>query len=132
MLDIGWTEIAVIVVIAIVVIGPKDLPKAMRTVAQMIGKVKAMMREFQNNIDDMIKETELEEVKNQISAVRNMNLENKISETIDKEGDLTKSMDFSKEAADFDKSMKDASSDDKKPAAVIDASSKDDPSDKKS
>lgn len=132
MLDIGWTEIAVIVVIAIVVIGPKDLPKAMRTVAQMIGKVKAMMREFQSNIDDMIKETELEEVKNQISSVRNMNLENQISEAIDKDGELTKSMDFSKEAADFDKSMKDGISKDQKPAAVTDASSKDDQSDKKS
>lgn len=132
MLDIGWTEIAVIVVIAIVVIGPKDLPKAMRTVAQMIGKVKAMMREFQSNIDDMIKETELEEVKNQISSVRNMNLENKISETIDKDGDLTKSMDFSKEAADFDKSMKEGTSEEKKPAAVTDASPQDEPSDKKS
>lgn len=125
MLDIGWTEIAVILIIAILVVGPKDLPKAMRSVAKIVGKVKAMMREFQGNIDEMIKETELEEVKNQISSARHMNLNNKISEAIDSDGELTKSMDFSKETADFNKSVQE----DKKPA---DTASHTDPKDKKS
>ncbi|NVK18235.1 MAG: twin-arginine translocase subunit TatB [Methylocystaceae bacterium] len=122
MLDIGWTEIAIILVIAILVVGPKDLPKAMRSVAKMVGKVKAMMREFQSNIDDMIKETELEEVKNQISSARHMNLDNKISETIDSDGELKKSMDFSKETDDFNKSMQETD----KPAKITsDPDSKD-------
>lgn len=122
MLDIGWTEIAVILVIAILVVGPKDLPKAMRSVAKIVGKVKAMMREFQGNIDEMIKETELEEVKNQISSARHMNLDNKISETIDSDGELSKSMDLSKEAADFNKSMQDS---DKPAEKASDTDSKD-------
>ncbi|SCA54926.1 hypothetical protein MTBPR1_10173 [Candidatus Terasakiella magnetica] len=111
MLDIGWTEIASIVIIAVLVIGPKDLPKAMRSVARMVGKVKGMMREFQSNIDDMIKETELEEVKKQIQSVRSEDFSRKIEETVDKDGDLTKAVDFSKEAADFNNSMKESSSD---------------------
>jgi len=122
MLDIGWTEIAVILVIAILVVGPKDLPKAMRSVAKIVGKVKAMMREFQGNIDEMIKETELEEVKNQISSARHMNLDNKISETIDSDGELSKSMDLSKEAADFNKSMQES---DKPAEKASDKDSKD-------
>jgi sec-independent protein translocase protein TatB len=107
MLDIGWTEIATIVILAILVIGPKDLPKAMKSVAKMIGKVKAMMREFQNNIDDMIKETELDEVKKQIQSINTPDFKNKIMQTVDKDGELAKSMDLSKEAADFNKEMAD-------------------------
>ncbi|WP_135078145.1 Sec-independent protein translocase protein TatB [Terasakiella sp. SH-1] len=116
MLDIGWTEIASIVIIAILVIGPKDLPKAMRSVARMIGKVKGMIREFQSNIDDMIKETELEEVKNQIQSVRTADINRKIEETVDSKGEITKAMDFSQEAADFNKSMQESSDTTAKPA----------------
>lgn len=107
MLDIGWTEIATIAVLAILVIGPKDLPKAMRSIAKIIGKVKAMMREFQSNIDEMIKETELEEVKKQIQSVNSPEFKNKILETVDKDGEIAKTMDLSKEAADFNKDMAD-------------------------
>jgi sec-independent protein translocase protein TatB len=105
MLDIGWTEIAIIVIIAILIIGPKDLPKAMRTVAHMIGKVKGMMREFQNNIDDMIKETELEEVKKQVQSLRHGDLSQTIESTIDKDGSIKKAMDFQEENESFDQSM---------------------------
>jgi sec-independent protein translocase protein TatB len=110
MLDIGWTEVVTIVILAVLVIGPKDLPKAMRTVARMIGKIKAMMREFQGNIDEMIKETELEEVKKQISSARTMDLNAKMQETIDPKREMDKALDFSEEAADFNKSMKESSS----------------------
>ncbi|MBT7979508.1 MAG: twin-arginine translocase subunit TatB, partial [Rhodospirillaceae bacterium] len=56
MLDIGWTEILVIAVVAIVVIGPKDLPRALRTVGQWVGKARAMSRDLQNSVNDMISE----------------------------------------------------------------------------
>ncbi len=108
MFDIGWTEITAIVIIAVLVIGPKDLPKAMRTVAKWVGKVKGMMREFQGNIDEMIKETELEEVKNQISSARTYDVNSAVSKTIDPEGEMSKAMDFSKESADFNASMKES------------------------
>lgn len=110
MLDIGWTEIATIAIIAIIIIGPRDLPKAMRSLAKMIGKAKAMMREFQSNIDDLIKESELEEVKKQIQSARNFDIKSKISETIDPDGEIEKSMDMSKEVSDFNKSLKDDTS----------------------
>ncbi|MDV7338760.1 Sec-independent protein translocase protein TatB [Terasakiella sp. A23] len=132
MLDIGWTEIAVIIVIAILVVGPKDLPKAMRSVAKIVGKVKAMMREFQGNIDEMIKETELEEVKNQISSARTMDWDNKISETVDKDGELSKAMDFSKEAAEFNQSMQDRDKKEEPKEIASSDSAPEAPTDKKS
>lgn len=51
MLDIGWTELLIIGVVALVVVGPKDLPKMFRTVGQFMGKARAMAREFQRAMD---------------------------------------------------------------------------------
>jgi sec-independent protein translocase protein TatB len=66
MFDIGWTELVVIAVVAIVVIGPKDLPRAMRTVGQFTGKLKRMAREFQGQFNEAIREAELDDVKKSI------------------------------------------------------------------
>jgi len=62
MFDIGWTELVVIAVVAIVVIGPKDLPRAMRAVGQWVGKVRGMARHFTLGIENMMREAELEEM----------------------------------------------------------------------
>ena len=61
MFDIGWTEMLVVAVVALLVIGPKDLPRALRTVGHWVGKVKGIAREFQDSVDDMVRESELEE-----------------------------------------------------------------------
>jgi len=108
MFDIGWTEIVTIVILAVLIIGPRDLPKAMRALAKMVGKAKAMMREFQSNVDDMIKDTELEEVKNSIQSARSFDVKSQIAKTLDSDGTIEKSMDLSKEAAAFNDSMKDS------------------------
>ncbi len=63
MLDIGWMEMLLVAMVALVVIGPKDLPRALRTAGQWVGKVKGVAREFQNSMDDMIRESELEEIR---------------------------------------------------------------------
>ncbi len=63
MLDIGWSEMFLIAVVAIVVIGPKELPRALRTVGQWIGKARAMTRDLQNSVNDMIAEAELEDLR---------------------------------------------------------------------
>ncbi len=88
MFDIGWSEIAIITTVAIIIIGPKDLPKVLRTVGQWIGKAKAMAREFQSSIDDVIKETELDEVTKQINQASHLDINEKITKAIDKDGEL--------------------------------------------
>jgi sec-independent protein translocase protein TatB len=62
MFDIGAAELLVIVVVAIIVIGPKDMPRAMRTAGSWIGKVRKVSAHFRSGIDTMIREAELEEM----------------------------------------------------------------------
>lgn len=62
MFDIGYTELLVIAIVALVVIGPKDLPRVMRTVGQWVGRARGMARHFRSGIDTMMREAELEEM----------------------------------------------------------------------
>ena len=88
MLDIGWTEILVITVVALFIVGPKDIPKALRTVGIWLGKLKSLSREFQNTVEDAVRESELDEVKKQIESAKN-DFTKGMTETIDSEGELT-------------------------------------------
>lgn len=65
MFDVGPSELLLIVVVAVVVIGPKDLPRALYKIGQVIGKAKGMARHFRTGIDAMIREAELEELQKQ-------------------------------------------------------------------
>lgn len=62
MLDIVPAHLVVVAIVAMVVIGPKDLPRVMRVVGQWTGKARAMARHFRSGIDAMIREAELEEM----------------------------------------------------------------------
>src|SRR5262249_62348733 len=70
MFDIGWSELLVIAVVAIVVVGPKDLPRLMRTFGHYAGKLRRAAADFQRQFEDAIRETEMEEVKKAIESVR--------------------------------------------------------------
>jgi sec-independent protein translocase protein TatB len=72
MFDVGWSEILVIAVVAIVVIGPKDLPRAMRTVGKWSGKMRRMAREFQNQFNEALREAELDDVKKEVETISRM------------------------------------------------------------
>lgn len=73
MLDIGWTEILVIAIIMIVVVGPKDLPGMLRTFGRTTSKMRSMAGEFRKQFDDAVKEAELDEVRNLASQARSLN-----------------------------------------------------------
>jgi sec-independent protein translocase protein TatB len=62
MFDIGATELLLIVVVAVVVIGPKDLPLALRTAGRWIGKIRRVSGHFRSGIETMIREAEMEEM----------------------------------------------------------------------
>lgn len=62
MFGIDWQELLVIVFVAVLVIGPKDLPRAMRTAGRWIGKVRRTSNHFRAGIDAMIREAEMEEM----------------------------------------------------------------------
>ncbi len=62
MFDVAPTELLLVAVVALVVIGPKDLPKAMRVVGNWVGKARGMARHFRSGLDTMMRESELEEM----------------------------------------------------------------------
>lgn len=68
MFGIDSGELLIIALVALVVIGPKDLPRAMRTIGQFMGRARGMARHFRSGIDTMIREAELEEMEKQWKA----------------------------------------------------------------
>ena len=93
MLDIGWSEIAVIVVVALIVIGPKDLPKVLKTIGIWVRKARMLTRDFQNSVDEMIREADMEDVRRQATELRNINIGREVEKTIDPSGSLRDAFD---------------------------------------
>lgn len=62
MFDIGASELLVLVIVAIVVIGPKDLPMALRTAGRWVAKMRSVSNHFRSGIETMIREAEMEEM----------------------------------------------------------------------
>jgi sec-independent protein translocase protein TatB len=62
MFDVGYSELLLIAIVALVVIGPKDLPRVMRTVGHWVGRARDMARHFRAGVDTMMREAELEEM----------------------------------------------------------------------
>jgi sec-independent protein translocase protein TatB len=70
MFDIGWSELLVVVVVAVVVVGPKDLPRMMRTVGQWAGRARAMADQFRRSFDDMARQSELDELRREVQKLK--------------------------------------------------------------
>ena len=70
MLDMSWGEVMLIGGVALIVIGPKDLPKALRTVGQVTRKVRRMAGEFQMQFNEAIREAELDDVRKEVDGIR--------------------------------------------------------------
>lgn len=73
MLEVGWSELLVIAIILIVVVGPKDLPAMMRTFGKMMGRVRTMANEFRGQFDEAMREAELDEVRKGLGEVNKYN-----------------------------------------------------------
>lgn len=67
---IGWGELFVLAVLALIVIGPKDLPRVMRTFGRFVGKARAMAREFQTSFEEIAREAEMEEMRKEAEKLR--------------------------------------------------------------
>ena len=74
MFDFAWSEIVLIGAVALIAIGPKDMPAAIRTVSSMIKKARRMAAEFQTHVDEMVREADLGDVKKAFTDIRNLDL----------------------------------------------------------
>ena len=70
MLDMSWGEVMLIGGVALIVIGPKDLPKALRTLGQITTKLRRMAGEFQHQFSEAIREAEIDEIRREVDGVR--------------------------------------------------------------
>ena len=70
MFDIGWSELLVIAVVALIVIGPKELPGVLRSVGYWMGKVRRMAAEFQSQFQEAMREAEMADLKKSFDEVR--------------------------------------------------------------
>lgn len=70
MFDIGWSELLVIAVVALIAIGPKELPGVLRTIGQWMGKARRMAAEFQGQFNEAMREAEMADLKKSFDEVR--------------------------------------------------------------
>lgn len=92
MFDFSWSEIMLIGIVALIAIGPKDMPVALRAVSRTIKRVRRMAGEFQHHLDDMLKEADLQDVQQTFRDLRSMNPRQAVSNLVDKDGTLSRAM----------------------------------------
>jgi len=90
--DLGMSELLLIGVVALVFIGPKDLPKALRVAGFWVRKARTLSREFQTSVEQMIREAELDEMRQELKKATEIDLEKQFRETIDPTGSLAESL----------------------------------------
>ena len=83
MFELSWGHIIVVAVVAIVVVGPKDLPRMLRALGQTLAKLRRMAGEFQRQFNEALREAELEDVKKSIESIRDLNPARQIRDAID-------------------------------------------------
>jgi len=74
MFDLSWSHILVVMVVAIVVIGPKDLPRVLRTVGRWTGKVKRTAREFQDYFNEALREAEFDTIQKEVEDLAKVDM----------------------------------------------------------
>jgi sec-independent protein translocase protein TatB len=88
MFDFSWSEILLIGVVALVVIGPKDLPRVLRTAGQWMSRARGVAREFQVQVDQLVRESELDDVRKHMSDAASLDPRRMIRNWIDPSGDI--------------------------------------------
>lgn len=92
MFDIAWSEMALVAAVALIVIGPKELPRVLRQVGIWVRKLRLLAGEFQKNIDDMVREAELDDVKRDVERLGRVDLNREVEKTIDPTGEVERAL----------------------------------------
>lgn len=92
MFNFSWSEIAMIAVVALVLIGPKDLPAGLKTVAQLIRKVRGMAGDFQGHMDELLKDADLGDIREQINEIRHFDIKGAVERAVDPDHSIAKTL----------------------------------------
>ena len=92
MFGLSWSEILIIGVVALVVIGPNDLPRAMKTAARWMSAGRKLAREFQGHVDDLVREAELDELREQARKLAMTPLSQHIETFVDPDKEMAKGL----------------------------------------
>ncbi|HEV3242763.1 MAG TPA: Sec-independent protein translocase protein TatB [Methyloceanibacter sp.] len=84
MFDIGWSELLVIAVVAIIVVGPKELPRLMRTFGHYVGKLRRMAADFQRQFEEAVRDSEIDEVRKAMQDFHAQASDMNLSAAVDK------------------------------------------------
>jgi len=102
MFDLGWSEMLIIAVVAIIVVGPKDLPAMLRSIGRFVGQAKRMANDFTSQFQDALRDSELEDLKKDLEDVTSGNpladIENSINKDLNEFDD-----ELNKTVSDLDK-----------------------------
>lgn len=93
MFDLGWQELILIAIVAIVVISPKDLPHAIRAVTQFARQLRGLSREFRSGVSELVREVELDDLKRQIDKAGSLDQLNDLTSGTDPTASLTEDFD---------------------------------------
>ena len=85
MFSFGWGEILLILLVVIIVVGPKDIPKFLRQIGNLSKSIKKISREFKSSLNQIAEETDLKDVKNSITEVTNLKKELDIKSSLKNE-----------------------------------------------
>lgn len=89
MFDIGWSEMLVVGVVALVVIGPKELPQALRAAGRMVGKARGIAGEFRQHWEDAMREAELDEIRRKAEDMAGFgDVKSTVSSILDPKGEI--------------------------------------------
>lgn len=86
MLEIGWSELLVIGIVAIIVVGPKELPNLLRTISKGLGAARRMAGDFQSQFNEALREAELDDVRKSVEDLRSLNPANMMRDAIENAG----------------------------------------------
>ena len=88
MFDFAWSEIALIGIVGLLFIGPKDMPVAIRTVTNLLKKGRKLAGEFQTHVDEMVRDADLGEARDQFRQLRSFNVRGQIMKALDEDGSI--------------------------------------------
>jgi sec-independent protein translocase protein TatB len=92
MFDIGWSEMLIIAVVTLVVLGPKELPHALKTFSHWMRAARKLGSEFQSGVNEIVRDAELDDAKRELQKLSKHSISDKIEKAIDPSGDLKKAI----------------------------------------